>query len=100
MNQQALEDCLVLSINKANWEFAIRNMPEYAFYHIKRRQKTVTMLKEKFAQAATDTPDEKYRRLLKENPGLLQRIPLYHIACYLGVTPETLSRIRKRNMKR
>lgn len=43
------------------------------------------------------TPDELYLDLLNTKPQWLQQIPLYHIATYLRMTPETLSRIRKRN---
>ncbi len=42
------------------------------------------------------TPDELYLDLLEHHPEWLQEIPLYHIATYLRMTPETLSRIRKR----
>jgi len=41
-------------------------------------------------------PDEKYELLLSTKPRLLQKFPLKHIASYLGITPETLSRIRKK----
>lgn len=44
----------------------------------------------------TDTPEQRYLRLLKTNPDLLQKVPQYHIATYIGVKPESLSRIRKR----
>ena len=44
----------------------------------------------------TDSPEERYLKLLKTNPDLFQRIPQYHIASYIGVKPESLSRIRKR----
>jgi CRP-like cAMP-binding protein len=37
---------------------------------------------------------ERYRQLLLESPHILQRVPLIHIASYLGVTPQSLSRIR------
>lgn len=43
------------------------------------------------------TPDALYLNLLESRPKWLQRIPLYHIATFLRMTPETLSRIRKRN---
>ena len=43
------------------------------------------------------TPTERYRYIEKNNPVLLQRIPLSQIASYLGVARETLSRIRKKN---
>jgi len=44
----------------------------------------------------TDTPEKRYIRLLKTHPDIFQRVPQYHIASYIGVKPESLSRIRKR----
>ena len=41
-------------------------------------------------------PEEKYLDLLKERPDLMNRVPQYQLASYLGIKPETLSRIRKR----
>lgn len=40
------------------------------------------------------TAEERYIKLLKENPKIIQRIPLKHIASFLGITPVSLSRIR------
>ncbi len=44
----------------------------------------------------TKTPDELYKELFIYKPNWLEKIPQYHIASYLNITPETLSRIRKR----
>jgi len=44
----------------------------------------------------TTSPKERYLNLLKEQPKLLQHIPQKYLATYLGIVPETLSRIRKR----
>jgi len=44
----------------------------------------------------TDSPEQRYTRLLKTKPDLFQRVPQYHLASYIGVKPESLSRIRKR----
>ena len=44
----------------------------------------------------TTNPEERYLNLLKFRPELLNRVPQYQLASYLGVTPESLSRIRKR----
>lgn len=49
-----------------------------------------------FATFITSSPEERYRNLLENRPDLLQRAPQHQIASYLGVTPESLSRIRKR----
>lgn len=51
---------------------------------------------EEFAAFMTASPEQRYHRLLDTRPDLLQRAPQHQIASYLGVTPESLSRIRKR----
>lgn len=44
-------------------------------------------------------PEERYIRMLKQNPGILNRVPQHKLASYLGITPVSLSRIRKRILK-
>lgn len=44
----------------------------------------------------TRSPEQLYLHIVEQHPEWLHHIPHYHIASYLGVTPETLSRIRKR----
>jgi len=52
-----------------------------------------------FAEFKMASPEERYLNMLKERPDLLQRVPQHQIASYLGIKPESLSRIRKRIMK-
>ncbi|MDF7817541.1 Crp/Fnr family transcriptional regulator [Runella sp. MFBS21] len=52
------------------------------------------------ASYVTDTPEQRYLKLLELRPNLLQRIPQYQLASYIGVKPESLSRIRRRIMQR
>lgn len=51
---------------------------------------------EKLSSFMTSTPEQRYLDLLEKRPGLLQRAPQHQIASYLGIKPESLSRIRKR----
>lgn len=51
---------------------------------------------EEFDNWMNHNPEERYLLLIKNRPDLIQRIPQYQIANYLGIRPESLSRIRKR----
>lgn len=48
------------------------------------------------ASYITGTPEQRYLHLLKTRPELIHRVPQYQLASYIGVKPESLSRIRKR----
>lgn len=52
--------------------------------------------REDFAAFITSSPEKRYLDLLDTRPDLINRVPQHQIASYLGVTPESLSRIRKR----
>ncbi|MEM1120985.1 MAG: Crp/Fnr family transcriptional regulator, partial [Bacteroidota bacterium] len=45
------------------------------------------------------TATQRYQQVLQNDPDLLQRVPLNYLATYLQVAPETLSRIRKKNLQ-
>ena len=49
-----------------------------------------------FDEFKTTTPEQKYLNLLQNRPDLTQRVPQYQLASYLGITPQSLSRIRTR----
>lgn len=55
---------------------------------------------EDFASFVTSSPEKRYMNLMKSRPELLQRVPQHQIASYLGIKPESLSRIRKRISKK
>ena len=93
---QALENSKLQIINQKNWIYAVTGIQSFTMGFIRAQQDTNYMLKKRLAEATVETPEEKYLRFIKEEPLLLQRIPLYQIAAYLAMTPETLSRIRKK----
>jgi CRP-like cAMP-binding protein len=51
---------------------------------------------ERLRSFVMDTPDERYLKLLNKKPNLVQTIPLKFLATYIGITAESLSRLRKR----
>lgn len=96
---QAIEDSIVYSISYSdlqklyefkNWERIGRIMSERAFSFS-------VMEANRFIH---DDFDTRYVTFIKENPDYVQRIPQYMIASYLKMTPETLSRVKKRISKK
>ena len=53
-------------------------------------------LEERFVNAQFKTATERYQELLLQSPHILEKVPLGFIASYLGISPETLSRIRSK----
>ncbi|HET9914882.1 MAG TPA: Crp/Fnr family transcriptional regulator [Anaerolineales bacterium] len=70
----------------ACWERLGRKIAEHLVLIKEAREKELLL----------DSLEIRYKRFLKEFPGLVDRIPQYHIASYLGVTDVALSRIRKK----
>jgi CRP-like cAMP-binding protein len=75
-----------LYASSATWERRGRLIAEFVLVHAQRRA----------ASLALDEADVRYLALLAERPKVIERIPLYLIASYLGITPEALSRVRRR----
>lgn len=56
--------------------------------------------RDKLLSLYLDEPEERYLKLLQAEPDLLQRLPQYYLASYLGIEPESLSRLKKRILSR
>lgn len=92
---QAMEnmDLLMLSYDNLQkmfllspkWERFVRILAEYSYNEQQSRIYSLIAL----------TAQQRYEQFIKQRPDLVQRIPQYIIANYLGISPETLSRIRK-----
>lgn len=93
---QAVEDLEVIVINQCNARDLLTKFPKFSFLAQQIMEQELSILQEVIANFITLTPEQRYRKIQKESPELLQRIPQYHLATYLGVRPETLSRIRKK----
>lgn len=96
-NIQALEDAEVIDLHYEDIQKLYREVPILERFGRFIAENLFIMLSMRNVSLLTDTPEERYKKLLKNNQSNLpQRIPQYMIASYLGITPEALSRIRKR----
>jgi CRP-like cAMP-binding protein len=95
LNIDALEDVEILQITKPSWEQAMKEIPTLEHYFRIIIQNHLVATQKRMLQSLAETAEEKYYRFLITYPDCAQRLPQHHIASYLGITRETLSRIRK-----
>ncbi len=95
-NIQLLEGCVLWAISKDtltqlfNRHHEIERLMRIAY------EKYYIRLEERFVNAQFKTASERYINLLQQTTHILERVPLGHIASYLGISQETLSRIRSK----
>jgi CRP-like cAMP-binding protein len=97
---QALEDSDVLVISHSDLQLLYASIREGERYgRIAVEAVFLQMLKD-INSFYTETPEVRYEGFLNNHPDLQQRISQYHIASFVGVKPQSLSRIRKRIFNR
>ena len=96
VNIQALEDTVVYRISADGIQQFYREVANgEKFGRISIEHVFVNVISQ-VVSLYTDSPDKRYLKFLSEYPELVQRIPQYYIAAYVGVKAPSLSRIRKR----
>ena len=93
---QTLEDCELLQLPRENFFRACNEIPKFKIFHDDKARRNHYSVLKRLSLAKSATPEEKYIDLIKMQPQIFQRVPLHYIASYLGIEPESLSRIRKR----
>lgn len=94
-NIDVLEDAEVVVISKAFMEHALDICPDFAKYNIYLLHNTIRHMQKRINKLLAATAEERYLDFIKLYPDLTLRIPQMMIASYLGITPESLSRVRK-----
>lgn len=95
MNIQALEETHIVEIQQQDLERAFEQFPQLE--RLSRRLTEASFIQ--IAQRAADlqflSAEERYAKMMKEEPRLFERVPQYYLASLLGIAPQSLSRIRK-----
>jgi len=92
---EALEDAEILIISKDAWNSLLEKAPFYLDYHRKLVERSLIATQDRLLEAYSVDARKKYLHLLETFPDILQRVPQYMIASYLGMSRETLSRVRR-----
>lgn len=90
------EDCELVAGDERREQVIFKKHPRFEGIARKVLEHIIAEHQEFMEEYAVDNAEQRYQRLLARRPDLLQRLPQYHIASYIGIKPESLSRIRKR----
>lgn len=96
LNIEALEDCEVYLVYKSDFDKLVTEYPVFNNFLRTMMERTIKGLTGRHMSMALLSPEERYLRFIKYCPKVVERVSLKHIASYLGVKPESLSRIRTR----
>ncbi|WP_225307218.1 Crp/Fnr family transcriptional regulator [Adhaeribacter soli] len=96
MNLQAMEDTTVFIIRKENLHKIYSDCHAYETFGRLMAEQVAQRATEIAMSLSSDKLEERFQNLIKKQPDLFQRIPQKYIANFLGISPESLSRIRRR----
>lgn len=94
-NLESITDCQLLRITKTNLEELIDKSTAFKDFSISVFQESISYNENRSRELATLTAEQRYLKLIKEYPGIIQNVPLQYIASFLGMNSKSLSRIRK-----
>lgn len=95
LNIEALEDSELVLISNASLEELRMKVPKFLQFSFLQMQNAYVALQRRLFDMVNLSTEEKYTKLVATYPHIIRRVPQHMIASYLGLTAETLSRIRK-----
>lgn len=96
---ECIEDTVAVVSNDKIEQKMLKNFPQLKEVCKTLSEIMYSKMQEKFAEYKISSPEERFKLLQKNRPTLFQRVPQYQIASYLGIRPESLSRIKKRLLR-
>jgi len=92
---EALEDSTLIAISSTDYNYLLQNSHSFATFKQRLRARAYESRIDHSIEFH-ESAELRYLNLLTKFPSIIQRVPQYHIASYLGITPESLSRLRKK----
>jgi CRP/FNR family transcriptional regulator, anaerobic regulatory protein len=93
---QALEDCELFYIDYNQLQYIYQHFPEFNFVGRVLAEKYYCLSEQRLYSLRMQRSQEKYDYMLEHFPELIQRVPSKYVSSYLGITEETLSRVRSK----
>jgi CRP-like cAMP-binding protein len=95
-----IEDCILL-VSNSDMEAEVNNkFPKFDVMCRKLSEELLAQQRIDFDEFKTSSPEQRYLNLLQNKPDLIQRVPQHQLASYLGIQPQSLSRLRARILEK
>ncbi|SHL46180.1 cAMP-binding domain of CRP or a regulatory subunit of cAMP-dependent protein kinases [Chitinophaga jiangningensis] len=95
---QALEDCELFSIDKRDYDRLAEKVPRWPQLERRFIARCFTYMEDRVFGLLSMTAEQRYKWLFDQHPAIFNQVPLQYLASMMGMTPETLSRIRKKQL--
>ncbi|RYY88422.1 MAG: Crp/Fnr family transcriptional regulator [Chitinophagaceae bacterium] len=99
LNVDCVEDCEVLQVTAANHERLCEEVPKLERHFRKLLQSAYVASLQRIYSSMSRPAAERYQEFLEKYPHIEQRVPNHYIASYLGITPQSLSRLRSQSRR-
>ena len=96
----ALEDSIILQMDHQTEEELKKSNHKFETFFRIRAERTAAFMQQRIISNLTLTAEERYEKFIQKYPLIVQRVPQYALASYLGITTEFLSRIRNKRTKK
>jgi CRP-like cAMP-binding protein len=95
-NVECITECELLRITKADLEILTAQSIAMKDFSIEVFQQSLAYNENRSMELATLSAEQRYRKLIENYSGILHNVPIIYIASFLGMKPESLSRIRRK----
>ncbi|MEE9408825.1 MAG: Crp/Fnr family transcriptional regulator [Polaribacter sp.] len=92
---KALSDCNLLVIDAVSFKKLLKENPAFKEFYYNLIENQIFLIDDYRIDLLTLTPENRYKKLLNNEPILLQEVPLHYLASFLGISSRHMSRIRK-----
>ena len=97
---ECIEESVLLRVSKKNIEDTYNQLPKIERFFRKKMERSFVSFQKRILANLSQSAKERYQNFIKTYPNIEQHVKNYHIASFLGITTESLSRIRKEIMQK
>ena len=95
LNIEALEECILISVDYSDIQFLYNHLKKGERFGRLMTQEAYSYLHQQTIDRQIKTAEERFENFMEKTPYLLEKVPQYHIATFLGMTPQYLSILKK-----